>query len=670
MSFLNRLTTSLRYKLAAVMLLISIGGLVIVAIITLLTLGSRLADFSQRLNEAETALRSDVVGRNLSSAAADTVTDIDTFLLERIQDVRRMSEEGSIVQAARLGTEQAVNDGLAELAGDPGAVLAQLNGSLFLPIEQSVFSSALSYVFVQTERADTPLVEIIVTEAHGINVLVTRPVSQVANSSELWWQTAAAPNQAGIGITQPFFDPPTGLPVVGIALPVIDSETKEVIGVLRALVNLSPLQRRLSQKAVRLDVQIDVYTSSGTLVAETASDHDPQRLLNPGVLPVEQGFTPASQALQTQPGADGAGFTSVDMPEESLIVGYARSAGSDFYDTPAQLSGFSGFNWGATVSQSEERALQVLNRLIETGVAFGRLPSQLGRSFIFLTGVVAAAALGLAIFFATGITRPLIQLNRMSRRVQDGDLNAQVEISSKDEVGELGEAFNKMTDGLRQRERERDIFGRVVSPEVREKLLSGQLELGGETRWVSVLFSDIRSFSTISEKMSAQDVVAFLNEYLSEMSDAIKPYGGYINNFIGDAIVAIFGAPVDQPDKEWRSVAAAIAMRQRLEALNDRRLARGEEPILSGIGISTGEAVAGQIGSLERLLYTVIGDAVNVAARLEALTKDYPDYAILINKQTAEAIKDHSGVILHSLGPIHVKGRSQAVEVYAVTDWK
>ena len=170
--------------------------------------------------------------------------------------------------------------------------------------------------------------------------------------------------------------------------------------------------------------------------------------------------------------------------------------------------------------------------------------------------------------------------------------------------------------------------------------------------------------------MSAQDVVTFLNEYLSEMSEAIKPFGGYINNFIGDAIVAIFGAPVDQPDKEWRSVAAAIAMRQRLEALNDRRIARGEDPIQSGIGISTGEAVAGQIGSLERLLYTVIGDAVNVAARLEALTKDYPDYAILINKQTAEAIKNHSGVILNPLGPIYVKGRSEAVEVYAVTDWK
>jgi class 3 adenylate cyclase len=668
MNLLNRFQTSLRYKLAAVMLLISIGSLVIVAVITLLTLVRQLADFSARLNEAETALRSDVVGRNLSSAAADTVTDIDTFLLERIQDIRRISEESSIILAARQGTEQAVKDGLADIADDPAAVQAKLGSNLFLNIDQAAFSNALSYVFAQTEQVETPFVEIIVTEAHGINVLVTRPVEQVAYRNESWWQAAAASNQAGIGIMQPFFDGATGLPVVGIALPVIDNETKEVIGVIRALVNLSALQKRLSQKAVRLDVQINVYNNEGSLIAETASNNDPKRLLNPDVTPGAEGFTPADQALQTQPGPEGAGFTSVDMSGNSLIVGFARSAGSDFYDSPAQLSGFSGFNWGATVSQPEQRALQVLSRLIQTGVAFGKLPSKLVRSFIILTAVVAAIALALAIFFATGITRPLIQLNQMSRRVQEGDLTVQVDIPSRDEVGELGQAFNNMTEGLRQRERERDIFGKVVSPEVREKLLSGKLQLGGETRWVSVLFSDIRSFSTISEKMTAQDVVTFLNEYLSEMSDAIKPFGGYINNFIGDAIVAIFGAPIDQPDKEWRSVAAAIAMRQRLETLNDRRMARGEAAILSGIGISSGEVVAGQIGSLERLLYTVIGDAVNVAARLEALTKDYPEYSILINKQTAEAIKDRSSVNLQPLGPIQVKGRSEPVEVFAVTE--
>ena len=225
-----------------------------------------------------------------------------------------------------------------------------------------------------------------------------------------------------------------------------------------------------------------------------------------------------------------------------------------------------------------------------------------------------------------------------------------------------------MATGLRERERERDIFGRVVSPEVREKLLGGRLELGGETRWVAVLFSDIRNFSTMSEHMSPQEVVAFLNEYLTEMSNAIRPWGGYLNNFIGDAIVAIFGAPIDQPDKEWHAVAAALTMRQRLVELNRRRVARGEAPMDSGIGISTGEAVAGQVGSLERLMYTVIGDAVNVAARFEALTKEYAEHSILINGPTAQALERRNEVTLTSLGLVHVKGRVEPVDVYAVLE--
>jgi class 3 adenylate cyclase len=153
--------------------------------------------------------------------------------------------------------------------------------------------------------------------------------------------------------------------------------------------------------------------------------------------------------------------------------------------------------------------------------------------------------------------------------------------------------LSAMTEGLRQRERN-EIYLVAGITRVREKLLDGNLELGGVTG-VSVIFSDIRDFSAISEKLSPQEVVTFLNEYLGEMSDAILPWGGYINNFIGDAVVAIFGAPIDHPDKTWRAVAAAITMRERLQVLNERRIARGEKPILSGIGISTGEELQGKL---------------------------------------------------------------------------
>jgi class 3 adenylate cyclase len=147
----------------------------------------------------------------------------------------------------------------------------------------------------------------------------------------------------------------------------------------------------------------------------------------------------------------------------------------------------------------------------------------------------------------------------------------------------------------------------VVSPEVREKLLTGQLQLGGETCWVSVIFSDIRGFSSLSETMIRRG-----GEPAQRIHDEMEAvnWGGYINNFIGDAIVAVFGAPIAHEDVEWRAVAAALSMREHLRRLNHRRRERGAPEIRIGIGISTGEAWPGKSFS-QRLLYTVIGDAVS-----------------------------------------------------------
>ncbi|HEX8434520.1 cache domain-containing protein [Archangium sp.] len=273
----------------------------------------------------------------------------------------------------------------------------------------------------------------------------------------------------------------------------------------------------------------------------------------------------------------------------------------------------------------------------------------------------------LALLVARGIVRPLLALTRAARVVEQGEYGeARVPVHSEDELGSLARAFNTMANGLAERERERDIFGRVVSPEVREKLLGGELRLGGETRRVAVVFSDIRGFSSLSERMDPQGVVALLNEYLTEMADAVRPYQGYINNFIGDAIVLVFGVPVDQATIERRAARAALAMQERLVVLNARRVARGDFPIKTGIGICAGEVVAGQIGSPERLLYTVIGDTVNVAARLEALTKDYPEHSILMSRSVADALGGEPGLRVESLGPIRVKGRAEPVDVSAL----
>jgi class 3 adenylate cyclase len=661
---LRNLHIGLRYKLGFWMLLLGIGPLLFVGTLALSMLLTRLFLLSTQLDEAEASLRVNVVGRNLTGAASDTVVDIDAYLLERINDVRRWSEEDVVIQAANQANQSAQQLGLGLIAGDDAAVKEKLAGDLFVPITYTVFSPALSYVFRQVENQPVYL-EILLTDVHGLNVLATRRVGQVAHANEAWWLDANRLDRAGIGVIEPFVDI-SGQPAIGIALPVIDPNTKRLLGSLRAIISLDDLHARLSQKAVTGLADIRVFTTAGVPVADTVSDHSPQVVISSTVaLTDSQGPTAAGLSLDAQPGPGGAGFSMFSAPEGSILAGYAHTSGREYYDQRARLSGFDGFSWGVVVSQPEAVALQVLGKLIATGKELAGLPDQLAWLFA-ITGVLAASfsLLG-AIIISGQISTPLIELSREAQRVQSGDLNVQVTQHTNDEVGILETAFNEMAEGLRQRERERDIFGRVVSPEVREKLLTGKLELGGETRWVAVLFSDIREFSTLSEHMTPQEVVAFLNEYMTEMTEAITPWGGYINNFIGDAIVAIFGAPLDQPDKEWKAVAAALTMRRRLQALNERRAARGELPIRSGIGISTGDAVAGQIGSLDRLLYTVIGDAVNVAARLEALTKDM-DYAILVNGTTAEAVRHQRSIILKALGPTMVKGRSEPVELFAV----
>jgi class 3 adenylate cyclase len=283
--------------------------------------------------------------------------------------------------------------------------------------------------------------------------------------------------------------------------------------------------------------------------------------------------------------------------------------------------------------------------------------------------MVTFIAAGVAfMLLSRDVIGPIRQLTRAAEAVKDGKLDVRARVLNDDEVGDLAKTFNGMMDEIVERQHERDVFGRAVSPEVREKLLDGQIELGGENRRVSVLFSDIRSFTTICEGMTPQQVVEMLNEFLTEMTSVVAAYGGHVNNFLGDAIIVVFGAPGDHEDCAWGAVQAAFAMRRRLESLNERQRARGDLEIVSGIGIGTGNVVAGQMGSLERFIYTVVGDVVNVAARLETMTKKFEGNPILVNSETAKAIEGREGVEVTAIGKQALKGKAQEIDVYRV-DW-
>ncbi len=280
-----------------------------------------------------------------------------------------------------------------------------------------------------------------------------------------------------------------------------------------------------------------------------------------------------------------------------------------------------------------------------------------------LIGLAAAtlAALGLA----RNVSRPVQQLAEHTRHVATGDYTRRIDLPRADELGQLATAFNQMTAGLAERDRVRDLLGKVVSPEIAAQLLQSDLQLGGEEREVTILFSDLRDFTALSEKLPPHEVLALLNRYLDRMSAIVEKHGGVIDKYIGDAIMALFGAPVATDHAATRAIAAAHDMRAALATLNRELSAEGKPPLALGIGINTARVIAGNMGSHTRLNYTVIGDGVNLASRLEALTKDATYGAsIIVSEATAEAAQ--VATQLRALGSVRVKGKTEPVRIFAV----
>jgi class 3 adenylate cyclase len=263
----------------------------------------------------------------------------------------------------------------------------------------------------------------------------------------------------------------------------------------------------------------------------------------------------------------------------------------------------------------------------------------------------ALCALGLGLLFARRLTRPISALTGAVATVAGGDLSQPaLPVRSRDEVGLLTGAFNGMVEGLRQRDFIRNAFGRYVSPEVAKTLLESPdgLRLGGEKRRITVLMSDLRGYTRFAEHGDPAGVMAVLNDYLGRMADIVIAHGGTINEFIGDAIFAVFGAPVEHADHAERAAATALAMQRAMDTLNVENAARGRPRFEMGIGLHTGEAVVGNIGSEQRTKYAVVGAAVNLAARVEGCTVGGQ---ILLTDATREAL----GGLAETAPPIHAE---------------
>ena len=277
---------------------------------------------------------------------------------------------------------------------------------------------------------------------------------------------------------------------------------------------------------------------------------------------------------------------------------------------------------------------------------------------ILLTSVVA---LLFGARLASKMSRALKRVSDGFRRINEHEYVHVDLVKTGDELEDLAIGFNAMVDGLLERDHLRATFGKYMTPEIVDHLMAGKVELGGESLQVTVLFTDIRDFTSLSEKMEAHALVALLNEYFTEMVAIVIGEGGVVDKYIGDAIMAVFGAPVPHPDDALRAARAALRMRTGLASLNERLAARGVAPLRTGIGIHSGTVVAGNIGSEQRMEYTVIGDSVNLASRLEGSTKEL-GVDVVISDETLQQIKGR--VRTQRLSEIHVKGRAQGVVVH------
>jgi class 3 adenylate cyclase len=244
------------------------------------------------------------------------------------------------------------------------------------------------------------------------------------------------------------------------------------------------------------------------------------------------------------------------------------------------------------------------------------------RQILVLAIVAIAVALAGGITVARWIARPLGLLAAQARRIRQGDLDVTLVPQSRDEIGVLTRAMNDMARALRDRDFIRETLGRYVSPELAAQALRDRdaLQLGGELREVAMLMSDLRGFSELSERLGPAAMIALLNRYLGAMTPVILQHGGVIDEFIGDAIFVLFGAPFGRPDDTERAVRCAAAMQEALTTLNGENAARGLPALAMGIGVHVGPVVAGNIGSADRVKYGVVGPAVNLVARIQSLS--------------------------------------------------
>ncbi len=280
----------------------------------------------------------------------------------------------------------------------------------------------------------------------------------------------------------------------------------------------------------------------------------------------------------------------------------------------------------------------------------------LGVAWLIAVGVSFTISLELVILVVRALGSSLSDLRSATERVREGDYSARVPVVATDETGKLAQSFNTMVEGLQERERLREAFGAYVDPALAERVLREGSDLEGEEVEVSVLFLDIRNFTAFAERARPHEVVSMLNGFWELVVPVLLRHGGHANKFIGDGLLGVFGAPERMPDHADRAVAAALEI---CEVVRERY---GGE-FSAGIGVNTGSVIAGTVGGGGRVEFTVIGDTVNTASRVEARTRETGD-TVLITEATRSRLGD-SALCFHARPPVPLKGKRVQVKLWA-----
>ena len=280
---------------------------------------------------------------------------------------------------------------------------------------------------------------------------------------------------------------------------------------------------------------------------------------------------------------------------------------------------------------------------------------QLATIVVVLAGLALVIGLGVGVLASRATADPIISVRDALAEVERGELDVEVPVYDGSEVGQLQAGFNRMVAGLREREKIRETFGTYVDRDVAEHILSEEGGAEGQEVEVTLMFLDVRDFTGFAERAAPREVVSTLNRLFEGAVPIVRRHGGHVDKFIGDGFLAVFGAPRPASDHADQALAAALEIARAVDVMEDRR-------VEIGIGLNTGSVVAGSIGGAGRLEFSVIGDAVNVAARVESATRETGD-VILLSERTRELL--HGEHELVERPGIELKGKSAPATLYA-----